>query len=61
MKKLIGFGTSFFGAENLEIYFGRLFQQYIKSYLTKVLSESDEELLVAASHMETYAEDMPLV
>lgn len=58
MKKLIGFGTTFFSAENLEIYFGRLFQQYIKSHLTKVLSESDEELLVAASHMETYAEEI---
>lgn len=58
MNKLIGFGTSFFGAENLEVYFGRLFQQYIKSYLTKVLSESDEELLVAASHMETYADEI---
>lgn len=58
MNKLIGFGTSFFSAENLELYFCRLFQQYIKSYLTKVLSESNEELLVAASHMETYAEDI---
>jgi membrane protease subunit (stomatin/prohibitin family) len=58
MKKLVGFGTTFFSAENLEAYFGRLFQQYIKSYLTKVLSESDEELLIAASHMETYAEEI---
>ena len=58
MNKLIGFGTSFFSAENLEGYFGRLFQQYIKSYLTKVLSESKEELLVAASHMETYADEI---
>lgn len=56
MTKLIGFGTKFFSANNLEVYFGRLFQQYIKSYLTKVLSESEEELLVAASHMESYAE-----
>lgn len=55
MAKLIGYGTAFFGVEDLEVYFGRLFQQYIKSYLTKVLSESDEELLVAASHMEDYA------
>lgn len=58
MKKLIGFGTTFFNAENLEAYFGRLFQQYIKSYLTRALSESQEELLVAASHMETYAEEI---
>lgn len=58
MNKLIGFGTSFFSAENLEFYFGRLFQQYIKSYLTRVLTESSEELLVAASHMETYAEEI---
>ena len=58
MKKLVGFGTTFFSSENLEAYYGRLFQQYIKSYLTKVLSESDEELLIAASHMETYAEEI---
>ena len=58
MNKLIGFGTSFFSAENLEGYFGRLFQQYIKSFLTKVLTECNEELLVAASHMETYAEEI---
>lgn len=58
MNKLIGFGTSFFSAENLEGYFGRIFQQYIKSFLTKVLTECNEELLVAASHMETYAEEI---
>jgi membrane protease subunit (stomatin/prohibitin family) len=58
MNKLLGFGISFFREENLERYFGRLFQQYIKSYLTKVLSESNEELLVAASHMETYANEI---
>lgn len=58
MNKLIGYGTSFFSAENLETYFGRLFQQYIKSYLTKVLSESKEELIVAASHMEAYADEI---
>ena len=58
MNKLIGFGTSFFDADNLEVYFGRLFQQYIKTYLTKVLSESQEELLLAASHMDTYAEEI---
>lgn len=55
MMKLIGFGTTFFSADDLEAYFGRLFQQYIKSHLTKVLSESKEELLLAASHMDTYA------
>ena len=58
MNKLIGFGTSFFSAENLEGYFGRLFQQYIKSHLTKVLSDCDEELLVAVSHMESYANEI---
>ena len=58
MNKLIGFGTSFFSADDFVAYFGRLFQQYIKSYLTKVLSESDEELLMAASHMETYAKEI---
>ena len=58
MNKLLGFGTTFFSADNLEVYFGRLFQQFIKSHLTKVLSESEEELLIAASHMETYAEEI---
>ncbi len=58
MTKLTGFGASFWEANNIQLYFGRLFQQYIKSYLTKVLSESKEELLVAASHMETYAEEI---
>ena len=58
MTKLAGFGVSFWEANNIQLYFGRLFQQYIKSYLTKVLSESKEELLVAASHMETYAEEI---
>lgn len=58
MTKLIGFGTNFFNSSNLESYFGRLFQQYIKQYLTKVLSESQEELITAASRMETYANEI---
>lgn len=58
LTKLIGLGSDFFNATNIELYFGRLFQQYIKQYLTKVLSESKEELLIAVTHMEDYANEI---